>query len=82
MENSKRKSKTVNAQKLEKLKDDELRLKIQEKDSKIKKKQDYYSSLHQTNMQRLEEYKKYRQQEASVAAHILNSRKSKSTEKA
>lgn len=81
MENSKRKVKQVNLQKLEKLSDDELRSKISDKDAKIQKKQSYYQSLNQMNNDRLEAYKKHRQQEASIAAHILNQRKAKSTEK-
>lgn len=77
-----RKPKQVNLKKLESMSDEQLRQKLQEKEEKIKKKKEYYHSLHQTNQSRLEDYTRHRNQEAAVIANILNQRKAKNTGKA
>jgi ribosome biogenesis protein Tsr3 len=72
--NSKR-VKKINRPRLEKLSDAELLERIQQKEIRINSKFAYYEKMHNLNLERLESYMQYREQDAKTCQEILDKRK-------
>ncbi|MBI2521552.1 MAG: hypothetical protein HYV97_14135 [Bdellovibrio sp.] len=73
--------KTVNLTKLKSLNNQQLEERIKEIPIKIKNKQDYYSKMHQTNLERLKIYVAYKREEEAACKKMLADRQRPTTEK-